>query len=239
MATIRVTAAAAALVLSAALGAAETRPPAAPAAQALESEAAGSVAVLPFTNITGLTVDDWYGVGIVETLAAALEGTGLPVMRGESAAAADVVAAGRALGTRWVVVGSYQRQAGQLRIAARVVDVATGAVVRTSIVDGAVADLFDLQDRLAADLQPVLAEPARPEPPRAPPAAAAAPAPAEAGERRCRDRLRHRSAGHRRCSSGARSTRDHQPRRQRPGHPARGAARGAAARRRRARRGRV
>ena len=168
MATIRITAAAAALVLSAALAAAETLPPggraqaalaAAPAAQAPEAEAAGSVAVLPFTNITGLTEDDWYGVGIVETLAAALEGAGLPVRRGESAAAADVVAAGRALGTRWVVVGSYQRQAGQLRIAARVVDVATGAVVRTSIVDGAAADLFDLQDRLAAALQPGLAEP--------------------------------------------------------------------------------
>ncbi|MCE2515400.1 MAG: hypothetical protein J4F37_10385 [Acidobacteria bacterium] len=108
MATIRITAAAAALVLSAALAAAETLPPggraqaalaAAPAAQAPEAEAAGSVAVLPFTNITGLTEDDWYGVGIVETLAAALEGAGLPVRRGESAAAADVVAAGRALGT--------------------------------------------------------------------------------------------------------------------------------------------
>ena len=168
MATIRVTAAAAALVLSAALGAAEIRPPgepaekalaAAPAAQAPEAEAAGSVAVLPFTNITGLTVDDWYGVGIVETLAAALQGTGLPVMRGELTAAADAVAAGRTLGTRWVVVGSYQRQAGRLRITARVIEVATGAVVRTSIVDGAVADLFDLQDRLAADLQPGRAEP--------------------------------------------------------------------------------
>ena len=166
MATIRITAAAAALALSQAVGAAEAGSPAGTAAGALaaasapqapEAEARGSVAVLPFTNITGLPADDWYGAGIVETLAAALESSGLPVARGESAAAADVVAAGRALGARWVVVGSYQRQAGRLRITARVVEVATGGVVRTAIVDGAAADLFDLQDRLAADLQPGLA----------------------------------------------------------------------------------
>ena len=159
-------AAAAALLLSVSFGAAEARPPgegaatalsAAPAAQPAGAEAGEGVAVLPFTNITGLTVDDWYGVGIVETLAAAFEGAGVPVRRGAATTAADAVAAGRALGAGWVVSGSYQRQAGRLRITARVVEVATGAVVRTSIVDGGVTDLFDLQDRLAADLQPGLA----------------------------------------------------------------------------------
>ena len=165
MATIRITATAVAWLLSASFGAAEIRTAGEPAAAALSApsatqppaaEADGGVAVLPFTNITGLTVDDWYGIGIVETLAAALEGAGVPVLRGEAAAAADAVSAGRALGARWVVSGSYQRQAGQLRITARVVEVATGAVARTAIVDGSVTDLFDLQDQLAADLQPAV-----------------------------------------------------------------------------------
>ena len=169
MATIRITATAVALLLPASFGAAEIRTPgeragaalsAASAAQPAAAEADGGVAVLPFTNITGLTVDDWYGIGIVETLAAALEGAGVPVLRGEAATAADAVSAGRTLGARWVVSGSYQRQAGQLRITARVVETATGAVVGTAIVDGSVTDLFDLQDQLAADLRPAVAEPA-------------------------------------------------------------------------------
>ena len=187
MATHRFTAAAAALLLSASFGAAEMRTPgeragtalsAAPAAQDPGADDGGSVGVLPFTNITGLTVDDWYGVGIVETLAAALEGAGVPVVRGETTAAADSVAAGRALGARWVVSGSYQRQAGRLRITARVVEVATGTVVGTSIVDGGVTDLFDMQDRLAAELQPGLAAASAPAP-EEPLAEAAAPAATE------------------------------------------------------------
>ena len=79
---------------------------------------------------------------------------------------------------------------------------ATGTVVRTSIVDGGVTDLFDMQDRLAADLQPGLAvataaeerlaesaAPSGAEPPAAireapaEPAAAAPPAAHDAGER--------------------------------------------------------
>ncbi len=165
MATTRITAAAAALLLAAPLAAAEIRSPGERAAavvpaffavQSAGAESGDAVAILPFGNITGLTVDDWYGVGILETLAAALEGAGMRVVRGETTATADDLAAGRALGARWIVSGSYQRQAGQLRITARVVEVATGAVLRTSIVDGSVTDLFDLQDRLAVDLRPAL-----------------------------------------------------------------------------------
>jgi TolB-like protein len=212
MATIRITAAAAVLLLSASFAAAEIRgsgergaPAVAASAgvQAADAEAGDRVAVLPFANITGLNVDDWFGVGIVETLAAALEGAGVPVVRGDTATA-DNLAAGRALGARWVISGSYQRQARQLRITARVVEVATGAVLRTAIVDGPVTDLFDLQDRLAADLEPGLAgapsgeerlaetaAPAVIEPRTGSPVAAAEPAPArpaappapEAGER--------------------------------------------------------
>ncbi len=209
MAKIRITAAAAALLLAAPLAVAEIRNPGertatvAPAFSAVQpagAEDGDAVAVLPFGNITGLTVDDWYGVGILETLAAALEGAGLRVVRGEATAGADDLAAGRALGARWVVSGRYQRQAGQLRITARIVDVATGAVLRTSIVDGGVTDLFALQDRLAADLRPALSDaaageeqlaeaaaPAVAAPPAAPPALAAArPAapPAAAAEER-------------------------------------------------------
>ena len=63
------------------------------------------------------------------------------------------VAAGRLLGTRWIVKGGYQRVGDRMRITARVVEVATAMVVHTAIVDGTVTELFALQDRLSADLR--------------------------------------------------------------------------------------
>ena len=133
-----------------------------PAAAAQEAGGAdtGAVAILPFANISGIAADDWFGAGIAESLAASLQGAGVITAAGEPPAAASDAEAGRRLGAAWVVGGSYQRQGERLRLTARVLEVATGAVVRTSIVDGAVADLFDLQDRLAADLPPALAAPA-------------------------------------------------------------------------------
>ena len=62
----------------------------------------------------------------------------------------------RALWVRWIVSGGYQRLGEQMRITARVVEVPTGAVTHTAIVDGTVAELCDLQDRLAADLRRAL-----------------------------------------------------------------------------------
>ncbi len=146
---------AAALLLIAACSA--PRPAAAQGAGPTDS---GAVAILPFANISGAPADDWFGAGIAESLAASLQGAGVITVHGESPAATNDAEAGRALGAAWVVGGSFQRQGERLRITARVVEAATGAVARTSIVDGAAADLFDLQDRLAADLRPGLADPA-------------------------------------------------------------------------------
>ena len=194
MAPIRITTAAAALLLSSPFAAAEIRTPGEPraavaeaapgaAAQPAGDEAGTGVAVLPFVNISRTVVDDWYGAGIAETLAASLEGAGVRVVRGEAAPGADAAATGRTLGAGRVVSGSFQRQGNQLRITARVVEVATGAVLRTSIVDGEATELFGMQDRLAADLRPGLAGAipaaarlaAAPAPPSAEPPAVAPP----------------------------------------------------------------
>ncbi|MCY4661391.1 MAG: DUF5916 domain-containing protein [Acidobacteria bacterium] len=145
----------------------------------------GAVAILPFANISGTATDDWFGAGIAESLAASLQGAGVAIVHGESPAAATDAETGRALGATWVIGGSYQRQGERLRITARIVETAGGTVVRTSILDGATAELFALQDRLAADLRPALPdvrggaplvaarEPGSAEPP--PPARPAAP----------------------------------------------------------------
>ena len=129
-----------------------------------------SVAITVFSNISGAAPDDWIGTGIVETLAADIEGAGgVPVVarqavsgaiarlsaEGRSAEATEetAVAAGRLLGARWVISGGYQRLGDRMRITARVVEVETATVVHTAIVDGTVTDLFALQDQLAAELR--------------------------------------------------------------------------------------
>ena len=129
-----------------------------------ESVAAESVAVVPFTNISRNERDDWLGHGIAETIAADLEtGDAFAVIALEHVAAAMrggganrddtlVAALGLALGSRWVVAGGYQRIGDQLRITARLVDAQSGGLAATAKVDGAFADIFDLQDRIAGEL---------------------------------------------------------------------------------------
>ena len=99
-----------------------------------------TVSVRPFANITGEPSDAWIGVGIAETLIAALAGApGFDVVTRES-------------GAPRVLSGAYQRVGDRIRITATLVDVATGTVIRTARVDGALDDLFALQDRLILDL---------------------------------------------------------------------------------------
>ena len=130
-----------------------------------------TVAVVAFANITGAAEDDWIGFGIAETITADLAGTGTVSVVGNDAVAAALrmarvdagtavdlsdtpaVQAGRTLGARWVVSGGFQRLGQQVRLTARIVEVATAAVQHATTVDGVLTDLFDLQDRLSADLR--------------------------------------------------------------------------------------
>ena len=138
-----------------------------PAAVPAGGPLGGTVAVVPFTNLTGSPADDWMGRGIAEALVAGFPaGTAVVVQRDVGAGAADsradaadapvssaeAAGVGRALDVPLVLVGAYQRFGSQLRITARVVSAAGGDVVRSAIVDGASADLFDLQDRVVVAL---------------------------------------------------------------------------------------
>ena len=128
----------------------------------------GRLAILPFGNISGAPGDDWIGAGIAETLMVDLQGAiTVDVIAHEAVSEAmrvigftsavpvgdaAVPEVGRRLGARWLVTGGYQRLGDQLRITARLVDATTGAVVQSAKIDGAVDDLFELQDRLVVEL---------------------------------------------------------------------------------------
>ncbi len=127
--------------------------------------------VAPFANISGAEADRWIGAGLVETLTSELpRAARLRVLRPASAPdaagpaedeAASRIAAG--LGATWLVTGGYQRVDDQLRMTIRLLEVASGVVVYADTVDGALDELFVLQDRVvemfAAELRTAVATP--------------------------------------------------------------------------------
>ncbi len=125
-----------------------------------------SIAVMSFTNITRSHQDDWLGTGIAESvtsgLASVSELTVLPRARvvevlrklGSAEGNEEALAPrlGRELGARFVVSGGYQRLSEQVRVTARVTDLATSAVVQTLKLDGNMGGIFELQDRILGEL---------------------------------------------------------------------------------------
>ena len=102
------------------------------------------VAVESFANISQDPADAWLSTGIAETVASDLDALGLTVIDTRDADA------GRA--ARWVVAGGYQRLEDRLRITARLVAVGSGEVRRSVRLDGALDEVFALQDRIVAEL---------------------------------------------------------------------------------------
>ena len=128
---------------------------------------ASAVAVMTFANITREPSDDWIGSGIAETVSADLKNVhGLIIigrarvfdaLRHLSATEGTLddrlaIDIGRRLGATWVVVGGYQRIGDRVRITASFVAVDSGEQRGTVKVDGPLADIFDLQDRIVYEL---------------------------------------------------------------------------------------
>jgi non-specific serine/threonine protein kinase len=127
-----------------------------------------AVAVLTFSNITKEPSDEWIGSGIAETVTADLQSIrGLSVIGRETIFETlrnigsghlgefdekfgiDI---GRRLGASRIIGGGYQRIGDMIRITARFVDVETGVLVKTVKIDGKIAEIFDLQDKIVFEL---------------------------------------------------------------------------------------
>jgi tetratricopeptide (TPR) repeat protein/predicted Ser/Thr protein kinase len=125
------------------------------------------VAVFNFVNITGNAADDWIGEGIAETVTADLTRIDsvtvvareqiFELQRGSHEAGRrlddrQAIEMGRRLGATVAVSGGYQRLGDRIRITCEAIDIATGRQRATVKLDGQLDDLFDLQDRLVAEL---------------------------------------------------------------------------------------
>ena len=134
---------------------------ASPAAQPPSGASPGDdalVLVVPFANLAGDPADDWIGVGIAEAVAIDLQVTGTPVVRATVEVRGDtgpggVLDVGRQAGAGRVVSGAYQRSGDLIRVTARLLDVAAGTVLRSATVTGMATEIFELQDRVAAELR--------------------------------------------------------------------------------------
>ena len=123
---------------------------------------------MPFSNITGDPNDAWIGAGIAETLMAdlqrahgftvidpkfvteAMNAMGLTARASNGEAA--LLAVARRVGAQRMITGGYQRLGDQIRITGRLVEVQTGLVARAAKVDGALGELFGLQDQIVGEL---------------------------------------------------------------------------------------
>jgi DNA-binding winged helix-turn-helix (wHTH) protein/Flp pilus assembly protein TadD len=118
-----------------------------------------TIVVLDFTNMTGDTETAWLGAGIAETVTADLRSLGefkvidrRLVRDAERRVGDSFEAIARELRAACVVVGSFQRRGPNIRITARLVNVQTGEALADAKVDGPVEAIFELQDRIVAQL---------------------------------------------------------------------------------------
>ncbi|WP_158295461.1 adenylate/guanylate cyclase domain-containing protein [Crenalkalicoccus roseus] len=117
-----------------------------------------SIAVLPFRTHPPDSEGDYFAEGMIEGIIHILSGIeALFVLSRASTlsyagTSPDPRAVGRALGVRYVLSGSVHRAGLRLRIATELSDAATGGVIRADRHDGLASELFDIQDRMAAQV---------------------------------------------------------------------------------------
>ena len=117
-----------------------------------------SLAVLPFQNMTGDAEQEYFVDGMVEEITTAI--ARLPwlfVIARNSAftykgKAIDVKQVAQELGVRYVLEGSVRKAGNRVRITGQLIDTTTGAHIWAERFDGALDDIFELQDQVASSV---------------------------------------------------------------------------------------
>jgi serine/threonine-protein kinase len=120
------------------------------------ADVTGSIAVLPFANLSPNADDEYFSDGLSEEIINALTRVpGLKVIARTSAFAfkgkhEDIRRIAKALGVTLVLEGSVRRAGGRLRVTAQLVDAADGAHRWSQRYDREMSDIFAVQDDIAA-----------------------------------------------------------------------------------------
>jgi len=113
-----------------------------------------SIAVLPFTNMSGDLRQEYFSDGITEDIITELSRNhGIFVIARNSCfvfkgQAVDVAEVGRRLGVRYIVEGSVRKAGNRIRTTAQLVEASTGAHVWAERYDRELGDLFKVQDEI-------------------------------------------------------------------------------------------
>jgi TolB-like protein len=113
-----------------------------------------SIAVLPFQNMSGDPEQEYFADGIVDEIITALSRfRSLFVIARNSSFTykgrpVDVKQVGRELGVRYVLEGGVRKAANRVRIIGQLIDTATGTHIWADRFEGALEDIFDLQDQV-------------------------------------------------------------------------------------------
>ncbi len=132
--------------------------PASPASLPLALPDRPSVAVLPFTNLSGDPEQEYFADGMVEDIIAGLSRIKwLFVIARHSSftykgAAIDVKQVGRELGVRYLVQGSVRKDGRRIRISAQMVEAESGHQLWSERFDRSLDDVFALQDEIALNV---------------------------------------------------------------------------------------
>jgi len=111
-----------------------------------------SIAVLPFQNMSGDPEQEYFADGMVEDVITALSQVkSLFVIARNSSftykgRAVDIKQVGRELGVRYVLEGSVRKAGNRVRITGQLIEASTGAHLWAERFDGALEDVFELQD---------------------------------------------------------------------------------------------
>jgi adenylate cyclase len=130
------------------------RPDGAASRAALSLPDKPSIAVLPFTNMSGDPEQDYFADGMVDDIITGLSRIKWLFVIARNSTftykgrAIDVKKVGRELGVRYVLEGSVRKAADRVRITGQLIDTATGAHVWAERFDRKFDDIFALQDEI-------------------------------------------------------------------------------------------
>jgi adenylate cyclase len=122
------------------------------AAKSATNGATASIAILPFTNMSGDPEQEYFSDGITEDIITDLSKiAGLTVIARNSSftykgRSVDIRAVGRELGVRSVLEGSIRRAGNRVRITAQLIDATSGGHLWADRYDRDLTDIFEVQD---------------------------------------------------------------------------------------------
>jgi TolB-like protein len=117
-----------------------------------------SLAVLPFVNMGGDAQYEYFADGMADEIITALSRCGglLVIARNSSFSykgkSVDARQIGRELGVRYMLEGSVRRGGSRLRFTGQLIDAASGAQIWADRFEGAMSDVFELQDQIASSV---------------------------------------------------------------------------------------